>query len=242
MARRRFFVEGVSRGQAEVTGDQAHHLRNVLRVEVGQTYEISDNDRVYLARVGLATKQRIVFEVVEELPLVEPPARVALYLALVKFERFELAIEKATELGVERIVPVVAGRSEKGLDRGAQKRVVRWRKIAIEASQQSRRARLPEVADPVGFREAAEADAPLRLFLDEESEAEPLLARVAAANETPDDSVALLIGPEGGWLDRERELATESGWSRVSLGPQILRTETAAMAAVAVVMAGWMKR
>ena len=128
MARRRFFVDGIHDGRAELTGDQAHHLRRVLRVEAGRRYEISDTRRVYLAEVSLSTAKRIVFDVLEELPAREPPIALDLYLALIKFDRLELAIEKTTELGVRRIVPVIASRSEKGLERAAAKRAERWRR------------------------------------------------------------------------------------------------------------------
>jgi len=238
MARRRFFVTEVRRGQAELTGDQAHHLRNVLRVEVGQRYEISDGERVYLAGVEVATKRQVVFQVEEELAVVEPPARVRLYLSLVKFDRFELAVEKTTELGVERIVPVFARRSEKGLAKAAGKRMNRWRKIALEACQQSRRARLPVLADPLPLPEALAGEVGWKYFLDEVGSAPPLL-NFAPLEHAADDAVALLVGPEGGWVDGERDLAREAGWSPVSLGPQILRAETAAIVATAVVMSAW---
>ena len=181
MARRRFFVDEVHHGQAEVTQDAAHHLRTVLRLEAGQRYEISDGHRVYLAEVDLATKKRVVFQVVEELPVVPPPARVHLYLALIKFDRFEMSVEKATELGVERIVPVTANRSEKGLEKAAGKRLERWRKIAREASQQSRRARLPELQEVLKFREAARRADGSKLLLDEASSAPPLIAKAPPA-------------------------------------------------------------
>src|SRR5882757_6937620 len=149
MARRRFFVDQVRKGQAEITGDNAHHLTRVLRVEVGQTFEISDNERVWLATVEAARKDLVRFVVKEEIaPNPELP-HTTLYLALIKFERFEWAVEKATELGVARIVPVDTDRSERGLFAGAQKRVERWRRIGHESSEQSRRLRAPEIADPI---------------------------------------------------------------------------------------------
>jgi 16S rRNA (uracil1498-N3)-methyltransferase len=240
MARRRFFVERVHHGQAEVEGDQAHHLRNVLRVEAGQRYEISDNERVYLAEVSLSTKRRVVFDVQEELPAILPPARVCMYLALIKFDRFELAVEKATELGAVRIVPVVASRSEKGLEKAVGKRVERWRKIAHEASQQSRRVRQPEVADAVSFAAAVQDESRHRFFL-EEQDGVPILPAVLP-QEVDGGEVAVLVGPEGGWSAVERDLVEKGGWQAVSLGPQILRTETAAIASIAIVMAHWAKQ
>lgn len=237
MARRRFFVEEIHNQQAELTGDQAHHLRNVLRVEAGKKYEISDNERVYLAEITLATKNRVVFSVLKDLPAVPPPVRVHLYLSLVKFDRLELAIEKATELGVETIIPVIAGRSEKGLEKAAKKRQFRWRRIGLEASQQCRRVRVPEIAETVRFREAVMAETTHRFLLDEAG-APPLLSALPAER-APADEVALLIGPEGGWTDKEREQALGTCWIPVSLGPQILRTETAAIAAMGILASAW---
>jgi len=233
MARRRFFVESVHSGMAELTGEQALHLTRVLRVEVGQRYEISDNQRVYLSEVDTARKERVLFRIIEEIPAVFPVVSVVLLVSLIKFERLELILEKATELGVERIVPVVASRSEKGLDRAAAKRMERWSKIVLEASQQSRRARLPELERPLMLREAFACEAGHRYLLEENANGQPLLS---ALPDTVSAGVALLIGPEGGWTDAEREQAAVRGWVPVSLGPQILRTETAAIAAIAVIM------
>ncbi len=238
MARRRFFVDRVHDGRAELTGDQAHHLRRVLRVEAGRRYEISDNERVYLAEVTLSTTKRIVFDVVEELPAPEPALNLDLYLALIKFDRLELAIEKATELGVRRIVPVIASRSEKGLERAAVKRSQRWRRIAREAGQQARRVRPPEISGAVKFRSALESGAERRYILDEASSAPPLLETLSASSGDLRDT-ALLVGPEGGWTSEERREALEAGWASASLGPQILRAETAAIAATAILSAFW---
>ncbi len=240
MARRRFFVDGVHNGHAELTGDQAHHLRNVLRVEAGRRYEISDNERVYLSEVALASKDRVVFRVLRPIPSAAPPVRLHVFASLVKLDRLELILEKATELGAERIVPVVASRSEKGLEKAAPRRMARWKKIVLEASQQSRRTCLPEVGEPLSFTAATAAAPGLRLFLDEDAAAPPLLARLPpAAERSATDLVSLLSGPEGGWTDQERRKAFEAGWIAVSLGPQILRAETAAIAAIAVLTSAW---
>src|SRR5712675_958284 len=148
MARRRFFVDQVRRGEAELAGDEAEHLSRVLRAEVGQRYEICDGARLYLGEIVEARKRSVRFRVVEELPVAEPAKRITLFASLIKFDRFEWMIEKATELGVETIVPVQAERSDKGLELAAQKRVERWRKIARAAGQQSHRMHLPEIAPP----------------------------------------------------------------------------------------------
>ncbi len=136
-------------GHAEISGDDARHLTRVLRVEAGQRYEISDNRNVYLAEIETARKEHVVFRTLEKLEAAAIVPRIILCAALIKFDHFEWMIEKATELGVAEIVPVETVRTERGLERAAHKRVERWRRIALEASQQSRRAFLPDVAEPV---------------------------------------------------------------------------------------------
>jgi 16S rRNA (uracil1498-N3)-methyltransferase len=239
MARRRFFVDAVQSGRARITGPDAHHLTRVLRVEPGQQFEISDNRAVYLAEVESARKDLVSFSVREKLASAEPVVQTTVLASLIRFERFEWMLEKATELGVARIVPVRTERSEKGLEQGAEKRLARWNRIVREASEQSRRARLPEIAAPAGLTDALQLEAAHRYVLDEtEAEASPMLAALPAHRQ-PGDRVALLVGPEGGWTDREREQIADSQWRPVSLGPQILRAETAAIAALAIVNAAW---
>jgi 16S rRNA (uracil1498-N3)-methyltransferase len=231
MARRRFFVDEIRQGRAHIEGDDAHHLTRVLRVEPGQKYEISDNRNVYLAEIETARKNLVSFSILERLPTVEPPLRVTLYASLVRFERFEMILEKATELGVETIAPVVAERSEKGLDRAAGKRLPRWQRIVREASEQCRRARLPELLAPQSLEEVLEARG-LRYLLDEDPAASPILTIHVSG-----DEASILVGPEGGWTPRERELLLAKQWTAVSLGPAILKTETAAIAALAILNA-----
>jgi len=238
MARRRFFVDEVRGGRAQILGDDAHHLTRVLRVETGQKYEISDNQSVYLAQIEAARKDLVSFSVLEKLGSIETPLPIAIVAALIKFDRFEWLVEKATELGVDSIVPCMADRSEKGLDRAAGKRVSRWRKIAREASEQSRRARLPDIADPVSFAEALANDASVKLALEEQTGAAPLLAALPT-DWTAERGVAMLVGPEGGWTDRERSAFQASAWTPVSLGNTVLRAETAAIAGLAIVSSAW---
>jgi 16S rRNA (uracil1498-N3)-methyltransferase len=235
MARRRFFVDEVHNHRAELNGEGARHLSHVLRVEIGQKYEISDNTHVYLAEVEMARKERIVFRTLEKLPFAEPLVHVTLLASLIKFDHFEMILEKATELGVAVIVPVEATRSERGLERAVEKRLARWRRIVLESSQQSRRARLPEVTAPVEFSEAVNQQGGARLFLDEERTGTPIPAALSHKPAT----ASLLVGPEGGWTDPERTAANAAGWTSASLGPQILRAETAAIAAMAILNAAY---
>jgi 16S rRNA (uracil1498-N3)-methyltransferase len=237
MARRRFFVNEIRNDRAEIEGEEARHLSQVLRVEKGQRFEISDSRSVWLAEIEVARKEHIVFRTLEPVAAPEPLVHTHLYIALIKFDHLETVIEKATELGVETITPVEAVRSERGLERAVDKRLARWRRIANEASQQSRRARLPEIGEPVSLADALRSDALHRLFLDEERSADPILD--AVRHHALGDTVALLVGPEGGWTDSERAAARAAAWRLVTLGPQILRAETAAIAGLAIVNAAW---
>ena len=239
MARRRFFVQEVSQGRAALLGEEARHLAHVLRAEVGQRFEISDNRSVYLAEIEALGKDQVSFRVLEPLPPKTPRVQLALLVALIKFERFEWMLEKATELGVATVVPVEAERSEKGLDLAVRKRLERWRKIAREASQQARRAHLPEILPLASFTQAVAHPAQYRYFLEEQPGPPPLLAALPA-HRLASDTVALLAGPEGGWTDPERALASQAGWVSVSLGTHILRTETAAIAALAILGSAWL--
>jgi 16S rRNA (uracil1498-N3)-methyltransferase len=241
MARRRFFVPEVRRGTAELTGADAEHLVRVLRAEMGQRYEISDNHRVFLAEIEVARKSVVTFRVVEELPEPRRVAEVHLYAALFKFDRYEWMIEKATELGVDTIQPFEATRSERGLMDASKKRVTRWERIALEVSQQSRRARLPGVSAGKRFQDIVRADFTTPLLLDEESSARPILDVIESIGREPqpDDSIGLVLGPEGGWTDDERAALQPAGWLACSLGSTVLRAETAAIAGLSVINAVW---
>ena len=216
-----------------LAGDAAHHLGRVLRAEPGQLYELSDGTSVWLGKIDFAGKDQIQFSLVEPLPVRTSSLDKTLLLAVVKFDAFEWALEKATELGVNRIVPLAAARSEKGLLKAAGKRAERWKKILFESSQQSRRVRLPlidAVASPSkGF---AASDSELKLLLSERAEAQSLRKLLTGRSA---DSVALAIGPEGGWTDEELASARKEGFQSASLGNLILRTETAVTACLASV-------
>jgi 16S rRNA (uracil1498-N3)-methyltransferase len=229
--RRRFFVEKFDGQRALVSGDRAHHLGVVLRAQAGQLYELSDGVRVCLGRIEKVARDSVEFALLEELPAEEPWLQVVLLLSVVKFDAFEWAIEKATELGVTEIVPLAAARSEKALVAASEKRSERWRKIVLEAAQQSRRVRLP-VLQPIIKPETAFSARGERLgiFLSERAEAPAL--RVVLRDRAATQAV-LAIGPEGGWTGEERDLAVKAGFHEASLGRLILRTETAVIAALA---------
>jgi 16S rRNA (uracil1498-N3)-methyltransferase len=237
--RRRFFVEAFAGGTACLTGDAAHHLGRVLRAEPGQLYELSDANSVFLARVERVSAERIDFALLEKLPAARTSLDVSLLLAIVKFDRYEWALEKATELGVNTIVPVAAERSEKALVSAAAKRAARWRKILLESAQQARCLRPPSlqaVTQPAAaFVENA---ASLKVLFSERGRAVPVqtVFKEAASKISEGNAprrIALAVGPEGGWTDEEFDAASAAGFREASLGENILRTETAVIAGLA---------
>jgi 16S rRNA (uracil1498-N3)-methyltransferase len=239
MARRRFFVDEIHHGQAMMQGEEVKHLRQVLRAEVGQRYELSDGQRVYLAEIECFRKGEVTFRVVEELPQAPLLLDLTLYAALIKFDRFEWIVEKATELGVGRIVPVIAARTDFGLDKAAPKRLERWNRIALEAAKQCHRVGPPELTEPVPFSDAVSAAGGFRVFLDEDCQ-QPLLGTLPSeTSRNQGDTVSLLVGPEGGWTDAERKAAVAASFAPASLGTLVLRAETAVVAAMAILQSSW---
>jgi len=230
--RRRFFVEQFIVRSAVIEGDTAHHLGRVLRAQPGQLYELSDGIAVWLGRIETVARDRIEFALLEEIPTQQPSVDLTLLLSIVKFDAFEWAIEKATELGVAMIVPVAAARSEKALLAAAEKRSDRWRKILIEASQQSRRIRVPVLSQTLRSGPAFNEAYPLgaKVMLSERSDAPALREILSSATVC---QATLAIGPEGGWTGEEFTSATAAGFRQASLGALILRTETAVVAALA---------
>jgi len=239
--RRRFFIHDFDSSTARLTGDPAHHLARVLRASPGQLYELSDGSSLWLARVDRVSKSAVVFSLVEQLPVTPDPLHLTLLISIVKFDRFEWALEKATELGVAEIVPLTATRSEKALVTAAGKRAARWQKILIESAQQSRRLRPPilhAASRPSDLfrRVRAQLAAPLarrslNILLSERLSA-PALRSILEGKGTT--GAILAIGPEGGWTDEEFASAISADFREVSLGPTILRTETAVIAALSV--------
>ena len=243
--RRRFFVEGFSNGIAVMRGETADHLGRVLRAEPGQYYELSDGERVWLAkveRVALSKRHdsRIDFALVGPITVSEPPLQLTLLVSVIKFDRFEWCLEKATELGGYEIVPLAAARTDKPLIAAAAKRHERWKKILLESAQQSRRLR-PPVLHEIGTPEQAfrKSSAGLKILLSERPDSSSLRTVLGHAGAlTPGEgqrtSAALAIGPEGGWTAQEADAAIACGFAEASLGENILRTETAVLASMSI--------
>src|SRR3954447_8253701 len=228
--RRRFLADEVQGTTASLTGQNAAHLARVLRARVGQEYELVADSVVRIGRITRIEPDRVHFDLGEEIAAVAAPT-VELVIAIFKFDRFEWAVEKATELGVARIIPLIARRTDKHLVTAATKRVERWRRIAHEASQQSRRSQVPEIAEPAKLKEIASLSPGIRILLDE-TEREQTLRSVLETNRP--SAVTLAIGPEGGWSDDELETFRNSEWISASVGANILRAETAVVSALAI--------
>jgi 16S rRNA (uracil1498-N3)-methyltransferase len=231
MTRRRWIADEVSGNLAALVGAHAEHLIRVLRARIGQEFDIVADAVVRRGRVVTISDNRVEFELGEEVPAESAPVQLTLLLAIFKFDRMEWAIEKCTELGVTRIVPVITRRTESHLASASVKRVERWRRLALQAAEQSRRSSPPEIADPIKLREAITFDAELKVVLSE-AEEQCQLRDIAQ----PSGEVLLAVGPEGGWTEDELETFQKQGWLSVSLGPTILRAETAAVAAAAITM------
>jgi 16S rRNA (uracil1498-N3)-methyltransferase len=231
MTRRRWIADEVSGNRAALTGAHAEHLVRVLRARVGQEFDIATGAAVRRGKITTIANDRVEFELGEQIPAA-PASSPTLLLAVFKFDRMEWAIEKCTELGAARIVPVIARRTDAHLASAAAKRVERWRKIALLSAEQSRRESPPEIDAPVRLAQAVSLPGPLRIVLSE-SERQTQLRDVIA----PDAAEILLaVGPEGGWTEDELQLFQKAGWTSASLGPTILRAETAAIAATAITM------
>jgi 16S rRNA (uracil1498-N3)-methyltransferase len=259
MTRRRWIADEFSGDRAVLTGAHAAHLSRTLRARVGQQFEVACGDQVRRATVASVQDERVEFTLGEEVAAREA-VPITLLLAVFKFDRMEWAIEKCTELNVTTIIPVIARRTEKHLALAASKRVERWRRIAREAAEQSRRIAPPEIGDPEKLKEAlarphdrnilavipsedfspsrgtcGQPGCDLRIVL-AETGPEATLSEVLRARDNV-TSLALAVGPEGGWTGEELQSFATSHWIAASLGDTILRAETAAIAAVAIARA-----
>ncbi|MGI4827551.1 MAG: RsmE family RNA methyltransferase [Janthinobacterium lividum] len=240
MTRRRWIADTWTDTTASLTGDQALHLARVLRAEPGQVFDVLAGGFLRHAEVTRVSEQEVVFALGEELET-DAALPVHLLLAVIKFDHYEWGLEKATELGAARITPVLARRTEKNLGLAAAKRVERWRKIVREAAQQSRRSDLLQIDDPLPLKAAlALVTAPHKVLLAETEEENTLAATLQRRyrNSGPDAErsreLVLAIGPEGGWAPEEFALFAAQEWEKVTLGPRVLRAETAAIAGLAI--------
>jgi 16S rRNA (uracil1498-N3)-methyltransferase len=232
MTRRRWIADKVEGDRAYLLDNNANHLFRVLRAQAGQQYDVVADGVARLGTITFASSNKVEFHLGEEV-LSEALPEIEIYLSIFKFDHMEWAMEKLTELGVTRIVPMVAARTSHHLIKAAESRVERWRKIAKEASQQARRVTPPEIAQAVKLEKAIAGAIGARIVLSEVEESVSLKSALAGIR----PPLAMAFGPEGGWTEEEVQLFKDHGWMPATLGHTILRAETAAIAAVAVAVA-----
>ena len=232
MTRRRWIADEVSGSRAALVGEHAEHLGRVLRAKVGQEFDIITLGIVRHGHITAIEDSRVEFELGADIPTLAAQ-KITLLMSIFKFDRMEWAIEKCTELGVAQIVPVIAQRTEVHLATAAIKRVERWQRIARQASEQSRRAAVPEISPPTKLRDAIQSIEGNRIVLSELEQSSRLRDLLP---EDPSADVTLASGPEGGWTEPELTFFREAEWKSATLGNTILRAETAIIAAVAIAM------
>ncbi|HYK19972.1 MAG TPA: 16S rRNA (uracil(1498)-N(3))-methyltransferase [Pyrinomonadaceae bacterium] len=236
MSRRRFYAPPTAFADQTVTlgTDEARHLRDVLRLENGdEVYLFDGGGKEFRCRVANVGRNAVKLRVEAEVEPAKPESQLQLNLciALLKGEKFDLVVQKATELGVSKIVPLITRYADIHLRDAsdATKRVGRWQRIAVEAAKQSGRAFVPEITGPVGFESALVADGLRVMFSERLGDSLETLPKRPAPH-----SITALVGSEGGWSDEEIEAARARDFHVVTLGGRILRAETAAIAVTAL--------
>lgn len=235
----RLFVDEVlsDRGTLELNEEDSHYISQVLRMRTGEEITVVDGKGLeYRCSVSEIGKKKVILDVGEGRDnSSEPPFKVTLFQSVSKGERMDLTIQKATELGVYEIVPVLSERCVVKLDKDTKGKIDRWQKIALEASRQSGRGIVPTVTSPMSFSDAIDKikSYDLALFPWEEETEKGLKS---ALREFKGERIALFVGPEGGYEQKEADDAVSKGALRVTLGPRILRTETAGAAVLAMIV------
>ena len=233
MTRRRWIADEVLDNRAILIGSHARHLTRVLRAHVGQEFDIVANGVLRRGKIADIQENHVEFDLGDEIPAINLPS-FTIALSIFKFDRMEWAIEKCTEIGVSRIIPVIAHRTETHLAEAAVKRTERWKRIAQQAAEQSRRVSPTEIDQPTKLKEMIQRKATLRILLDE---TESSVALKTVLQDYPaGEEVVMALGPEGGWTQKELDQFHEAGWVSASLGSTILRAETAAIAATAIAL------
>lgn len=222
-----------------ITGTDFNHIKNVLRMNEGDTFLVSENGQSNLCEIDKFELESVIANIIEEnFQNTNLPAKIYLFQGLPKSDKMELIIQKAVELGVEEIIPVEMNRCVVKLDDKKKKsKVQRWQAIAESAAKQSKRTSIPNISDVVTFRQAVEKASSLDCFIVPYENKDGMKATKDALSEIKKDcSIGIMIGPEGGFEESEIDAACSAGGKTVSLGKRILRTETAAITSVAMCM------
>ncbi len=241
MSTNRFFIPAADfqGDQVRLGPEQSHQVCHVLRLKVGDSIVALDNTGVeYDVRLTAVSRSGTVGRITGQRPAAgEPTAELVLFQSLLAREKFEWVLQKGTEVGVAQFVPVLTDRSLLRAKVIEDSKLDRWRRIVTEAAEQSQRGRIPKISRIVSFREAVEQP----MGFDRRLIAAPFLETMSLREALQgigrkDVSVALMIGPEGGFTQEEVALATQRGAVAIRLGPRVLRTETAAIVASALVL------
>lgn len=237
MQRHRFYAPPaqITDTQIQLNEDEAHHLTRVLRLNTGTTvYAFDGTGNEYECRVAKADKRFVTLEIQQTLTdAVDSPLQLTLAQALVKGDKFDLIVQKATELGVTRIVPLITEHSDiRKAEERAEQKLTRWRRIALEAVKQCGRRILPELNEPQGFSDFCATDQSELRWLLAERGGQTLPRTFQAVT-----SLTVAVGPEGGWSANELTLAQHHQFTLIQVGPRVLRTETAAIVAMTLAQA-----
>ena len=237
-----FFVEDaqISNGIVTIENEDVKHIKNVLRLECGEKVRISSNSgENYFGEIDTLADRMVLVRILEEHAAnTELPNKIYLFQGLPKSDKLEFIIQKAVELGACEIIPVAMKNCVVKLDeKKASAKQTRWQEIAKSAAKQSKRSIIPTVRKPLSYREALEAAAALDVRLvPYENERGMAATKEAVEAVRPGQSIGIFIGPEGGFAEDEIALAKERGMQLVSLGRRILRTETAGLAMLSILM------
>ena len=236
----RFFVSPVTSDTLCIDGENGRHIARSLRMRPGETLTLSNGEGIdYLARILSIDGDAVETEILERTPnQTEPRAKLTLFMAMPKGDKMELIVQKSVELGVYQVIPVATKRAVVKLDaKKAARKVERWQQIAQSAAKQAGRGYIPEVADVMPYREALECASKLDVVLIPYELAEGMKETKSVIESIyPGQSIGIFIGPEGGFEKEEVEQALEYGAHAITLGKRILRTETAGLTTLSVLM------
>lgn len=237
----RYFVDAsqINDKSVIITGEDYQHLKKVLRVDIGDPLVVCCNGFDYNVTVESILNDKIVASIIEKSPNVtESRLKITLFQGLPKQDKMELVIQKCVELGITEIIPVITKRcvTKINSDKDAQSKVARWQKIALEASKQSNRGIIPRIGLPIRFEEALEAASKMDLAIIPYEKEKLIKIKDVISKGSAAVSAAIFIGPEGGFEEQEINSAELCGVQKVTLGPRILRTETAGLFVVSILM------
>ena len=244
MARRRFYAPPIAfsddRKSVTLSAEEARHLRDVLRLRAGdEAYVFDGEGREFRAVIRDVARESSSLKIANEVdaPAPESPLNLTLAVALLKGEKFDVVVQKATELGVQAVVPIITSRADVRIHNpeDAQRKQTRWQRIALEATKQCGRAKLMKIEAPTSFEaliaRTANPDAETRIMF---SEREGMLFADAVESNQQPSTIIAIVGAEGGWSDEEINQARSGDWKIVTLGGRILRAETAAITVAAL--------